>query len=79
MDKSYAERIIIIWEKVITNKVQIYHMRFGNCPSCNDYKYLTEIGICPTCKEEEKEKDIEKALERASFDIDELIDKLKED
>jgi hypothetical protein len=61
------------------NKVPTKDMRFGNCPSCNDYKYLTEIGICPTCKKEEKEKDIEKALERASFDIDDLVDKLKQD
>jgi hypothetical protein len=53
-------------------------MRFGNCPSCNEYKYITEIGICPTCKDD-KEKDIEKILDRASFDIEEVIDKLNEE
>lgn len=39
-------------------------MRFGTCPSCNEYKYLTEeMGICPTCEEEMETKAKEKALE----------------
>ena len=26
-------------------------MRFGSCVECNEYKYLPEKGICPTCTE----------------------------
>ncbi|QCS43880.1 hypothetical protein [Natrinema versiforme] len=28
-------------------------MRFGDCPNCGEYKYLTpERGICPTCEDD---------------------------
>lgn len=53
-------------------------MRFGTCPSCNEYKYLTDIGICPTCEENGK-ADIDDLLERASIDVDEIIEELRDE
>lgn len=42
-------------------------MRFGNCPSCQEYKYLKEYtGICQTC-EENGESDIVDLLDRATI------------
>lgn len=53
-------------------------MRFGNCPKCKEYKYLTDIGICPSC-EEDGEADLDDLLERASLDIEELVEKLSDE
>lgn len=53
-------------------------MRFGTCPECNNYKYLTDIGICPSC-EEDGEADIDDLLDRASVDVEEIVEELEDD
>lgn len=53
-------------------------MRFGDCPKCKEYKYLTDIGICPSCEEDGK-ADLDDLLERASVDVEDIIEKLSEE
>lgn len=51
-------------------------MRFGNCPTCNKYKYLENSGFCTDCLEKQDDELID-LIENASMKPEEIIENLQ--